>query len=612
MLAAILFMASRIQAPVDTLVVDAREAERSLFHVTETLHVKPGGLALSYPKWIPGEHSPSGPLNSVFNFYVEANGKPLAWQRDPVELNTVRLTVPEGVDTVSVRFDQSSAAAGQFGKTGSNMLSRLKWNRLVWYPFQPSDEVRFQPSVILPEGWSIATSLNEQSRSGQTVVYAPDTLTRIVDSPAQIGRFYHSYDVSGVDPTKYSLEVMADTQEAVDAAGKDAAFLKGMAKLHEEATAMTGSHHYDKYKWLLTLSDEGAFDGLEHHESSEDGMGETAVTSPAQKYFLADLLSHEYFHSFNGKFRRPVGLCTPEYQTPMQDELLWVYEGMTQFYGQVLPVRAGFWTEEQFRDQLAANYESLRVMEGRNWRPLSDTAVAAPTLYSAPDVWLAARRSTDFYDEMTLVWLEVDQKIRDVTKGAKSLNDFSRVFHGGPANGVELKPYTFDDVVGTLNSVAPYDWAGLLRQRIYSIQPQPTTAGIEASGWHVVYSDVPNVVIQFADEREKSINLMGSLGLYVKEGAIGDVVPGSPADKAGLAPGMKLIALNGRKFDADLLKQAVLATPTTKGLDLTVENQQFQKTVHLAWDGGLHQPHLERVKGVPDRLHDLLRALSAP
>ncbi len=601
---------------VNTVDVDAREAGRSLFHVSETLRVKPGPLELAYPRFIPGEHGPTGPLNSIYNFYVLADGKPLDWNRDQVDMFTVHVTVPDGVQSIVVKFDQNNAAGGFFGNSSSALVSRLKWNRLVWYPFAATDGLKFQASVTLPKDWGIATALTEKLRDGDTVRFEAESLTTLVDSPLQIGRYHAEYDVTGKSPVKHSIAVMADSQAAVDSAKADiskdgrASFLDSVRRLHEEAEAMTGAQHYRSYRWLLSLSDEGASDGLEHHECSEDGVDENSIVNPSYYFDLGDLLCHEYFHSFNGKFRRPGGLCTPEFRTPMRDELLWVYEGMTQFYGEVLEERAGFSTPEQFREMMAFNYDHMNSHKGRNWRPLADTAVAAQLLYGSGNSFVAARRLTDYYTEMTLVWLEVDQKIRDLTKNSKSLDDFSRLFHGGASNGIEVKPYTFEEVVATLNQVAPYDWASLLRERVYTVQPTPTTEGLTAAGWRISYNETPNVAIAFAEGRKEPLWFADSTGLFVKDGVISDVVPGSPADKAGLAPSMKITAVNARRYDPDLLKAATGQTAHGTPLELTVESQGFTRTVKLDYAGGLRYPHLVRIEDKPDRLADLLKPLS--
>ena len=473
------------------LSVDAREAERGIFHVVERIQVDSTALSLFYPKWIPGEHGPTGPVNSIIRFVPKAGGKALAWRRDPLDMDRIDVTIPVGAKEVSLEFDHVSNSGGVFGDATGAKLARIKWNRMVWYPRGgTSDDVTVRAELTVPLRWTAMTALELDRREGERFAYKPVSLTRLVDSPAQIGRYAATYDVTGRSPVRHTLAVLAETEEGTKAS---ADFLTGVTRIHEEAEAAVGSYHYGHYDWLLTLSDQGAIDGLEHHESSEDGNPAKPMTDPAQRWALGDLLSHEYFHSFNGKFRRPKGLATPEYETPMRGGLLWVYEGLTQYYGYLLAARSGLWTPEQYRESLALDYDGQQGRAGRAWRPLVDTADAAQILYSAPGPWASARRGTDFYQEMVFVWLEVEGILRDATGGAKGLDDLLRAFHGGPAKGPELKPYDRKDVIAALGAVAPHDWAGFFAERIDAVQPTLTARGLEAEGWRVVYSETPNL-----------------------------------------------------------------------------------------------------------------------
>ena len=587
--------------PAITLRVDAREAPRGLYHVQERIPVRPGPLTLRYPKYIPGEHAPTGPINSIIKFVVLAHGRPLVWQRDPVDMFTIRVKVPADTTEIEVNFDQGSQS--EEGNSGSPYLARIKWNRLVWSPARPSDNVRVQASLNLPPDWHWASALEPSDESKPTVNFRPVSLTRLVDSPVQIGRYYRRYDVTGKSPVKHYLEVMADSPDALKASP---AMLTHLTRIHEDAEAITGSRHYNAYRWLVTLSDEGGSEGLEHHESSENGEDESAFTSAGGLYDLGDLLSHEYFHSFNGKFRRPIGLATPDFQAPMKSELLWIYEGLTQFTGQLLPCRAGWWTQAQWRDQMALNYSMENNRRGRDWRPLADTAVAAQITYSARGAWANARRQADYYVEMTVIWLEVDMMIRKLTHDQRSIFDFIRRFHGGPARGPELKPYAYADVIRTLNDVAPCDWDWQLRHAVYDLQPTLSPLGFTLAGWKLVYNSTPNEAEELAEELQPGMHLATSIGVTVNDGSITDVNPGSPAEAAGIAPGAKILAVNGRRFTAELLQKAVGATAQGEGLELTLDTQQSVRTVRLNYHGGLRYPHLERIPGTRDRLKDLL------
>lgn len=594
---AALALAAQASPPI-TLNVDAREITRGLYHVTEQFPAKSGKLTLWYPKWIPGWHSPGGPVSGNISFRILADGKAIPWQRDQVDMHQVTAEVPPAAKQVSVEFTQAD-------NHGSAHLSRVDWNELVWYPAGSSDSTTVHASILLPPDWSATSALRTKSNASGRVEFEPASLTRLIDSPAQIGRYYKEFDVTGTSRVKHYLEVMADTPEGVEA---PPAFLDHVRRTHLEMEAITGATHYREYRWLLTLSDNGAGAGLEHHESSEDGTTAKGFTDTLVE--TADLLCHEYSHSFNGKFRRPAGQMTPDFQKPLKDELLWVYEGMTQFLGHLLDCRAGWWTQAQWRDQMALNYAEMNTHRGREWRPVADTAIGVPStnFQRGNNTWTSARREGDYYIEMTVVWLEVDMKIRELTNGKRSIVDFCRVFHGGPSNGPEVKPYTFEEVVADLNSVVKYDWGPLLRERVYSIQPDLSTKAFEMAGWKLVYNDSPNSMTGQLYGSKGGLVLVTSVGLKVApDGTVQDVVPGYPGDKAGLAPDMKIVSVNGTKYTDDTLKQAAKSGGK---IDLIVNYKEDVRHVTIDYPGGLRIPHLERIPGTTDRFEELLKPLS--
>jgi len=594
-----LSLALQSVGPIE-LNVDARQATRGLYFVTEKFAAKPGVLALQYPNWMPGAHSPVGAQGSILKFRVLADGKPLGWTRDLVDMGTVRADVPTSAKQIKVEYTVS-------GRSGSAHISRVAWFQLVWYPPAPSDDIEYKASLEMPEGWKVATALPVETPNGRHVSFKPASLTRLIDSPCEIGQFHKQFDVTGHSSAPHYLEVMADSDEALH---PSAEVLDHVRRIHEEAEAIIGTHHYRDYHWLLTISEFAPRIGLEHHESSEDGAGTDGFTSGALD--LGDLLSHEYFHSFNGKFRRPAGLCTPDYQTPMKDDLLWVYEGLTQFMGQLLACRAGWWTQEQWREQIAINYDLMNSTRGREWRTLEDTASGLVSNFGGrggPN-WGAARRGSDYYVESTIVWLNVDMRIRELTNGQKSLMDFLHIFHGGPANGPELKPFVLDDVVAALDQVAPYDWAGLLHTRVYELQPQLSQEAFSLAGWKFVYNDKPNSMDGKVESGPGTAYLTSSLGLIVSaSGSIADVIPDSPADKVLLCPDTTILADNGGKFSLSALTEAIRETPTSKAVKLTVGYKESVRDVTLAYSGGLRYPHIVREDGHPDRLTDLLLPL---
>jgi len=587
--------------------VDATEASRGLIRVSETIAVSQRHIKLFYPKFIPGEHGPTGPINSVISFRILSGGTTLAWRRDPVDMHEIDVDVPPTASSILLDFVVTTATS--LGDLNSANLCRIKWNRLLWYPGPlPSDDVIITPSLTTPEGWSVASALDIAKSSGRTTSFKPVSLTRLVDSPVEIGRYFRSYDVTGNSPVRHNLDVMADSPESIKPSPE---FLAGVSHIHEEMEALTGSRHYNHYDWLLSLSDGNAIEGLEHHESSEDGLYEQSLIDPNFTITVGELFCHEYFHSYNGKFRRPSGLATPDFQKPMLGELLWVYEGLTQYYGFLLAVRSGLMTQEHWREYVACVFEFDRSHVGRQWRSLSDTTTSAQIMYGSDTKWRSSRRADDFYDEMILVWLEANSMIDNATHGQKGLDDFVKEFYGGESNGPEMRPYTLSDVTSALHKVAPLNWDAFFRERVYSIQPNPTTKGLEASGWGLVYNSTPNTTLEhrgypFGGPENAWTYLTASIGLYVQGDKIIDVVPGSPADKAFLMPDGKILAVNGRAYSVDLLVQAIAKTQTTP-LTMSINYKGAIENVTLEYKGGARYPHLERIAGVPNHLDLLMK-----
>jgi predicted metalloprotease with PDZ domain len=548
-----------------TLNVDATDAARNVSHSKLTVPVKPGPVTLFYPKWIPGEHTPTGTINDVVGLKLSAGGRQIAWRRDDVEMFAFHCDIPPGVTTIDVTFDDVS----QPETTASAKLARIKWNRLLFYPEgMSSDAVSVKASLKLPAGWKFASALPIASENRGELQFKEVSLTQLVDSPAIIGANSRNLPLTTTG-IRHELDLMADTPAALELKPET---LTGLRKLVQEAYALFGARHYRSYQFLVTLSDHGGSEGLEHHESSEDGVGENAFSDELELLDFADLMGHEYAHSWNGKYRRPAGLATPDFEQPMKGELLWVYEGLTQYLGRVLPARSGLWTAQDFREAMAAVAAEMEVQSGREWRPLVDTAAAVQLTYSSPRAWMNYRRRVDYYDEGSLIWLDADVLIRTRSNGKLSLDDFCKRFHGGSDTPPAVKPYTLDDVVNTLNEVTPYDWRGFLNERIYAVNPHAPTAGIINGGWKLVYTDKPNTQIRMADHARKSVDLSFSLGLLLKDdGTVMDVNPNLAAFKAGLAPGMKIVSVSGRTWSSDVLHEAVAAAKTgTTPIELVV------------------------------------------
>ncbi|MEP6849724.1 MAG: M61 family peptidase [Acidobacteriota bacterium] len=581
------------------LEVDATRSAINIVHVKEAIAVKPGPLDLFYPKWIPGEHSPTGTINDVVNFYISADGKPIEWTRDPVEMFAFHLMVPRGSKEIAVEFDDASQPA----TVATANLARIKWNRLLVYPRTiKSDLVMVTASLKYPAGWKYASSLPVTKEGANSVDFAEQNLTAFIDSPAIIGKYFAKIPLSsGEAPAE--MDIAAENAAALQYSPE---MLEGWKNLITQANLAFGAHHYGSYKFLLTLSDNGGDEGLEHHESSEDGTGEKALTDPLQSLDLADLLGHEYTHSWNGKYRRPASLTTPDFEKPMQGDLLWVYEGLTQYLGHVLPTRSGLWTAEMFRESVAETYATMNGQSGRRWRPLVDTATAVQYTYPSSRAWMNERRRVDYYDEGSLIWLDADVLIRQQSGGKLSLDDFLHKFHGGVSGPPMVVTYDLNEIVRTLNQILPYDWRTFFIDRVYRINRTAPIGGITNGGWKLIFNDTPNLAGQVEDGRREIASMMYSLGLIVADsGEIRDIDPDGVAAKAGLAPGIVIKTVNGQSFSTQELHKVVAA----KGhITLLIQNGSEAGSLDLNYTGGEKYPHLVR-----DNVKtDLLSAIGEP
>ena len=600
-----------LRAQSGTLFVDATDATRNLLHARETMAVSPGPLTLFYPKWIPGEHGPSGPVVDLAGLRISAHGTALVWRRDLDEMFALHLQVPAGVNQLELAFDfilPPDPEGFSSGSSSSAQLAVISWNQVVLYPLgQRPDDFQVEPSLRLPPGWQYATALRRAGQDGGVIRFAPVSLTQLIDSPVQAGAHFRRIALTPDRKPEVFLNLSAESAAALEVPAET---ILGYRRLVAEATALFGSTHYDHYDFLFTLSDNVAHFGLEHHQSSDDRNDERTLIDDDLRRNDADLLPHEYVHSWNGKYRRPAGLATGNYSDPMHDDLLWVYEGLTEYYGEVLTARAGLRTSAEFLEELAGIAASLDHRPGRTWRPLQDTADEAPLLYYTRSDYDSLRRSVDFYDEGVLLWLEADVTIRRQSHGAKSLDDFCRAFYGPPSGSPRVVPYGAADVMAALNAVAPYDWVGFFRQRLQSLDPHAPLGGITAGGWKLVYKDIATSMTRSREAAHKNTNAYFSLGFTVGEdGSLADVVPGSPGAQAGLSPGMKLIAVNGRKYSSDILHAALKeGAGHPAPLALLAENRDIFATYALNYHGGEQYPWLERAAGGPD----YLSAIAAP
>lgn len=585
------------------LTVDATKNSQKLLHTHEVIPVAGGPATLYYPKWIPGEHGPDGPVNDVTGLKFEVGGKIVPWHRDTLDVFTFHVDVPAGATELIADFDTIEPE----GFSATDKLFVLEWNEFLLYPAgATSAQITVDSTLILPEGWKYGTPLPVAGEKGNKVTFKPISLELLVDSPVIAGEYYRAIDITPPgEPVHHELDLVADSEAALAVSPE---VQKGMVNLVAEAGKLFGTRHYRDYHFLLTLSDHVAHFGLEHHESNDSRLPERALLDPSGAMTVAMLLPHEYVHSWNGKFRRPADLATPDFEKPMQDDLLWVYEGLTDYLGPMLGARSGLATPEQYREMLASTAAMLGPgRPGRSWRPLQDTATAI--IGDGPGGgrggWTNWRRSADYYDEGDLMWLEVATIIHQTTNGQKSIDDFCHIFHGGANNGPEVKGYSFDDVVSTLNQVAPYDWKAFFHQHLDETQTEMPDAGLVNGGWKVEFTDQP----AHLPGRRGAPSDAYSVGLQLGEdGQVGDAIVGGPAFKAGISSGMKVVGVNGRLYNHEILEDAIKAAKgSSVPISLLVINDEFYFQANVDYHGGQRYPHLKRDDSKPDYLDELIK-----
>jgi predicted metalloprotease with PDZ domain len=592
--------------------VDARDAPRGIQRVHLVLPVKPGNLTLLYPKWLPGEHAPDGPIGGLSALKFSSVGKTLPWQRDAVDMYAFHLSIPAGTSSLDVSFEVLAvhdAREPNATRLATDAVAIILWNQLMLYPAGvQSDDLQVAARLRLPAGWNFGTALPRAASIGDAVQFAPVSLTTLIDSPVLAGRYFRTEELGGT-PAVY-LHLAADSAAALAIPDSTTA---QMRKLVQEATGLFGATHYNEYHFLWSLSDQIDYEGIEHHQSSDNRSAErTLIDDDLRRSADAEtLLPHEYTHSWNGKYRRPIGLATGNYDSPMRGDLLWVYEGLTEYIGMVLSARSGLASAPDARDNWADTAASAQATHGREWRPLADTAISGPIIYNQAPEWRTRTRAADFYGESALLWLEADTIIRSKSGGAKSLDDFCKLFHGAPSTAPKVVPYNFDDVLKALNSVLPYDWRGFWTDRLNRVRAAAPLEGIKASGWRLVFESEPTPEQKGVEAMQKKANLLFSLGFELRDegAAIINIVPGSAADAAGIAPGSHLIAVDGRKYSKEVLQDALNAGGTeTRTIKFLIEKDNMFNSVELHYAGKARYPRLERDASMPD----LLSAIIAP
>ena len=591
------------------LTVDATHAAMKYLSVREVIPVQPGPLTLYYPKWIPGMHGPGGAIGSVTGLHFTAAGKEIPWRRDLRDVFTFHLDVPKGVSSIEANFDflESTPGAAANGSS-TDKLVVINWNQALLYPAgKNAADIPFTASLVLPQGWKFASALRTANDSGAHIAFQSTSLERLFDSPLIAGQYFRVLDLTPPgEPIHHELDLVADA-EADLAVPSDVQH--GLTNVVAEAGKLFGARHYRDYHFLLTLSDFTAHFGLEHHESNDSRLPARVMLQPDAAREVGSLLAHEYAHSWSGKYRRPADLATPEYETPMETDLLWVYEGNTSFCGDLLAARSGMWTPADYQQTLASIAASLGPgRPGRTWRPLLDTAVAIPGMFRGG--WSSWQRGSDYYEEGELIWLEVAGIIHQQSGGKKSMEDFFHSFYGGTNNGPEVKPYTFDQLVQALNATVPYDWAKFLNDRLNSTAAAAPTAGIESAGWKVEWSDQRPPSGRGGYHAPSGV--LYSIGLAISpDGQVTDSLWDSPGFKAGIVPGMKVLGVNGRIYSPDVLSDAIAASKdSSKGIELLVEEDKAYRVTTVDYHGAQRYPHLVRDASKPDYLDEFIKPLA--
>lgn len=616
----LVFLAASLSAQTQPIRItaDLTDAPRKLYHAEVDIPITAEQMTLTTPQWIPGNHRPTGPVENITGVVFTVNGKAIPWRRDDVDLYEFHVTVPKGATTLHAHLDCIVTARL------SQKMAVLEWEKLLLYPAHtPVRNIAIQPSLKVPAGWGVGTALQPEGatgwpipKAGSVTKFAATNVEQLEDSPIITGEYFHEFPLAHEITPKHYIDVVSDRPEDSNLRPQVLAELNNLVR---EADALYASHHYNVYHFLLTLSDVAGGEGLEHGQSSDNGVGEKGFADDAHQLAESDLLSHEFTHSWNGKYRRPVGLYQPDFATPQQGALLWVYEGMTQYLGNVLAARSGLKSQAQYRDMLAMSAADLDYRVGREWRPTEDTAVAASILRGGNPAWFNWRRGQDYYFEGELLWLDADTLIRKLTDDKKSLDDFQKIFLGKGGNtGPTIVTYTFDELVRDLNQVVPYDWATFLHERVDKINVRADLAGIERGGWKLVYKDTPNpsekTLSGLGARRNGGVNCWYSIGLRIGgDGTIFDVRWNGPADKALLAPGYKVIAVDGNIYSPDAMREAIRAAKSSKEpIKLIVQADTFVSSFEIDYHDGERYPVLERTDGSTNYLDEITKPLTTP
>ncbi len=585
-----------------TLKIDATDTARGIFGVVQTIPVPGAGpFTLLFPKWLPGNHAPSGQIEKLAGLVITANGKELVWKRDPVDVFAFTVTVPEGVKSVEARFQFLSATTGNQGRimVTSDMIS-LEPNTVSLYPAGYfTRHIPVSTIITWPAGFTAAGALRETARKGDTITYETADYETLVDSPFIAGRWFKKWDLG----QNVSLNVIADAERFLVTKPEQ---LEAHKRLVDQAVKLYGARHFDHYDLLVSMSDKLGGIGLEHQRSSENGVNPEYFTDWDKGPGRRNLLPHEFTHSWNGKYRRGADSFRPDFRTPIGNSMLWVYEGQTQFWGYVLQARSGLATKQEALDLLANIAATLDNRPARSWRSLDDTTLDPIITRRAPKGWLSQQRSEDYYNEGLLIWVEVDSIIRRESQGAKGMDDFAKAFFGINDGDWGTNTYDFNSLVATLNGVVLYDWAGFLTQRLTEKASGAPLNGFTNSGYNLIYTETPTPAFADGQRTGENINLSFSGGLTIgKDGKVDGVIWDSAAYAGGITVGDDIVAVNDHPYSDDILKAEISAAKTTTvPIRLLIKTGDRLRMVDLNWHQGLRYPRF--AKTGPDGALDKL------
>jgi predicted metalloprotease with PDZ domain len=591
--------------------VDATDLDHKVLRVRETIPVQAGTMTLLYPQWIPGNHAPTNELKRLAGLHIVAAGKRLDWVRNPDDLYALAVDVPAGVTSIDLEFQQllPQEPTGSDPFLGHNMLD-VQWQGSMLYPAgYYATRIEVDASLRLPTGWQYGTALRATSASGAEVHFERVSLDTLIDSPVFAGKNFKRVDLDPGAARPVFFDMVADDATALDFKDEQ---IQAHRNLVQQADRLFGARHFAHYDLLLSVGEDDYHLGLEHHQSSENSVKASYFKEWDKTPFQRYVIPHEFAHSWNGKFRRPADLWSPNFNTVSHNSLLWVYEGQTQYWGDVLSVRSGMFPIADMRERMARRVAWAQIADvGRIWRSLqSTTDDEIITGRKMPIEWGTWQRFEEYYDEGALIWLDVDTRIRELSKGQRSLDDFARNFFGVADGRVEPLIYTFDDVVSALQQVQPFDWATFLRTKLDTVGPDAPLDGLARSGWRLGWTEKQSDYAKAIDSFYEGADFRYSLGLWLgKTGEIKDVHWNGPAFKAGLSTGLKLVAVNLRAYKAEVLADAV--TEAKKGgapIELLLKDGDEYRIARIDYHGGLRYPMLERIEGRPDLLTSILSA----